>query len=82
MYMLVVVIQCMVVIYLFHLIAGLMVYGIGNYVFGIVATAQFKKCLKRLDKIFKSKTDRQSSMIGISLIVRYHSALKQLRTKF
>lgn len=77
-YLQVVVIQCMAVTYLFHLIAALLVYGIGNYVFGMVATAQFKKCLKRLDKTFQSKTDFKQSMKGIAVIVRYHSALQQL----
>lgn len=81
-YLLVVVLQCMAVTYLFHLIAALLVYGIGNYVFGVVATAQLKKCLKLLDKTFQSKTDFKQSMKGLDLIVRYHSAMQQLRNSF
>lgn len=78
-YALVAIVQCIAVTYLFHIIAGCLVLGIGNYVFGIVAVANFKKCLKLLDKVFKSKTNLKHSMKNLTLIVRYHSALKQLR---
>lgn len=77
-YLLIVVMQCIAVTYLFYLIAGLAAFGIGAYVFGLTATSEIKKSLILLDKLLKSKTDLQQLTKFISIFVHYHSLLKQL----
>lgn len=77
-YLLIVIMQCIAVTYLFYLIAGLIAFGIGSYVFGIRATAEVETGLELLDKILKSKTDQQYSIKTISILVHYHSLLKKL----
>lgn len=78
MYLLVVVMQCIAVTYLFYLIAGLAAFAISCYVFGTEATKELRMGLHFLDKKLKSKIDLQRSMKFISVFVHYHSLLKQL----
>lgn len=77
-YLLVVVMQCIAVTYLFYLIGGLAAFGIGAYVFGLTATAEVKKSLELLGILLKTESDLKRLTKFISIFVNYHSLLKQL----
>lgn len=77
-YLLVATMQCIVVTYLFHLMGGLITFGIGTFVFAVKAVTEVGRGLKLLNGILKSKTDVQHSMKCIRISVHYHAILKEL----
>lgn len=77
MYLLMVLMQCIAVTYLFYLIGGLVAFGIGAYVFGIKAAKEVQMGLDLLNIKLKIK-DPKESLKFMSIFVHYHSILKQL----
>lgn len=77
-YLLVVAMQCIAVTYLFYLISGIAAFGIGAFVFGIKALAEFRRGIERLGEILTSKTDVQYSMKCLRVFLDYHAMLMEL----
>lgn len=70
--------QCVAVAYLFSVLAGIISFGIGTFLFAMKATTVIQDALEILNIKLKSKRDKHRSVEFMSETVYWHSSLQEL----
>lgn len=76
-YVIAVIIDTVIGMHLFTLIASIASLGIGSYLLAIVATSEIRKGLDLINKNLKTESERPRAMQRISQFVHWHSILNE-----